>query len=514
MTMSASDLGPFTGLRLIHHTATVELFTGFERNGRRPVVLIALTEQAGRDPNWSAEFTDAVAKDATTLGPLDIPVHVSDLYGRRPWAASRIALGRRGAERILAALPGSVPEGIDPSAMFAPLLHPGASSGPQAGWGPAPQPGFSPAPQPAGNPAGPVSGAQLTEPIPATAPPTQGQVNPPPSGPEPNAPLSPAGTSAPAGPTPPLAQSPTPPLVQSPTPPPSAGPLPPGAHNPTVPIPHGSPGSPGRPIPTGPPAPQPQWSSAAGAPSNPVPATGPRNVRGVLLALGAAGTAVFLLLCVVGAVFVVSGKHNDQPTAGAAPTASAPQPAQSTQPPAEAPAGAERPTFKTDVLPVVVAGAVVFADTELTKTIDDPVLPFAFRTPKDWRCSPTAILGGPASDGYACQPVNRADRQQVVVAARRCVDACDQNEQASLSETWFHRYWNREPQPHARDETTTSAEDNGKVSGVYSLVLSHFFADQDTEPLCWQVVVGGSGPTANHTAVQKITNDIRSQTPA
>src|SRR5689334_388081 len=118
MTTSAGDLGPFTGLRLIHATPTVELFTGFERNGRRPVVLIALTEQAGRDPNWSAEFTDAVAKDATTLGPLDVPVHVSDLYGRRPWAASRIVPGRRGAERILAALPGAVPEGSDPSLLL------------------------------------------------------------------------------------------------------------------------------------------------------------------------------------------------------------------------------------------------------------------------------------------------------------------------------------------------------------------------------------------------------------
>ncbi|SHN44146.1 hypothetical protein [Cryptosporangium aurantiacum] len=135
MTTSASDLGPFTGLRLIHHTPTVELFTGFERNGRRPVVLIALTEQAGRDPNWSAEFTDAVAKDATTLGPLDVPVHVSDLYGRRPWAASRIVPGRRGAERILAALPGAVPEGTDPSALLhAPRPpHPGAPGQPGPG---------------------------------------------------------------------------------------------------------------------------------------------------------------------------------------------------------------------------------------------------------------------------------------------------------------------------------------------------------------------------------------------
>ena len=528
MTTSASDLGPFTGLRLIHHTPTVEMFTGFERNGRRPVVLIALTEQAGRDPNWSAEFTDVVAKDATTLGPLDIPVHVSDLYGRRPWAASRIALGRRGAERILAALPGSVPEGSDPSTMFAQLIQAGTGQSP-------PAPPASPMPAQAS----PTPAAQMAGvPPPASGPPVPGQAGsssgtPPTSAAQPSPPGGPVpGGPIPGGPIP--GGTAYPPLssagVASTTgsipilPPPQAGPLPPGAHNPTVPIPHGPPGSPGRSLASGPPpgaAPQSQPPPQLRSPSQrqpqsrwlPVPAAPakPRNLRPVLLTVGAIAAAIIVLLCGLGSVFAFSGNHRPHQSAGAAPAASATGAAQPT--PSTEARSAVRPKLKTDVLPVVVAGDVVFADSEPVELVDNPLLPFAFRIPKAWRCSPTAVLGGPALDGYACQPADRANRQLVVVATKRCVDACDANEQAGLSENWFQRVWDRQPQPLTRDQTTMTVEDNGKVSGVYELVLSHFFADAPGEPVCWQVVVDATGPAASHVDVQKITNDIRSQTP-
>jgi hypothetical protein len=220
-----------------------------------------------------------------------------------------------------------------------------------------------------------------------------------------------------------------------------------------------------------------------------------------------------VLVCGLGAVLISTKNGKSDKKASAAPPAAAPNNsnAPTRTPP---PAAAGRPTFKSDVLPVVVAGGVVFVDSEQTETVDELPLPFAFRTPKAWSCSPTAVLGGRSSDGYACQPSNRAEQQQLVVAVRRCDDGCTAEDQSALSEIWFDRVWHRAPDPRRRDSTTVSAEDPGTTSGTYHLVLSHFFADQPGQPLRWQVVVNASAPAKKQVDVQKVTNDIRSQTPA
>lgn len=129
--------GHFRHVTPVFRTAMVELCTAIDRAGR-PVTLVVLTPAAGRDPHWSAEFADLVVKDGTAKSPQDSPIHDSDLYGSRPWAAGYPRPGRRGVERLLARLPGVLPEGTDPASLLPPPRPPQR-----------PYPGPS-APQPAG----------------------------------------------------------------------------------------------------------------------------------------------------------------------------------------------------------------------------------------------------------------------------------------------------------------------------------------------------------------------------
>ncbi len=117
MSQPTHSIGPFSRITVLHRASMVELCTGFDRSGR-PVTIVALSPEAGADPHWCAEFADLVSKDGTVLGPMDSTIHETDLYGTRPWAASYPEPGRRGAERLLAHLPGAIPEGTDPSSLL------------------------------------------------------------------------------------------------------------------------------------------------------------------------------------------------------------------------------------------------------------------------------------------------------------------------------------------------------------------------------------------------------------
>lgn len=175
MTQPGDELGPFTQVRLVHHAAVVDLFCGVDQAGR-PVVMVALTPEAGVDPAWRGAFGDLVNRDRATVGPADpqfVAAHAGELQGARPWVASRFEPGRRGVERILHVIPQAVPPGADPTAMVGAAL--GAAQAPQ--WAPPGQPQAAAfgAPPVApygvnGYPGGPHPGPQPGQPAPAGYP--------------------------------------------------------------------------------------------------------------------------------------------------------------------------------------------------------------------------------------------------------------------------------------------------------------------------------------------------------
>lgn len=109
-----TPIGAFTGVAVAYRAPMAELCTGFDQHGR-PVTIVALTAEAGRDPNWCAQFADAVNRADSEIGPMESAIKLVDLYAPRPYAASHPEAGRRGAERLLSALPGALPQGVDPS---------------------------------------------------------------------------------------------------------------------------------------------------------------------------------------------------------------------------------------------------------------------------------------------------------------------------------------------------------------------------------------------------------------
>lgn len=99
MTQPGDELGAFTQVRLVHHAAVADLFSGLDQSGR-PIVMVALTPEAGADPAWRSAFSDLVNRDRASVNPADpqfVAAHAGDVQGGRPWVASRFEPGRRGS---------------------------------------------------------------------------------------------------------------------------------------------------------------------------------------------------------------------------------------------------------------------------------------------------------------------------------------------------------------------------------------------------------------------------------
>ncbi|TQS41009.1 hypothetical protein [Cryptosporangium phraense] len=207
------------------------------------------------------------------------------------------------------------------------------------------------------------------------------------------------------------------------------------------------------------------------------------------------------MVCAIGGLFLVSGNDKEQASNATAPAANPPAAPTAAPTPGST---ADVPTFKK-MLPVIVTGAV-FDQGEQVSVIAEPGWPFAFRVPTGWRCTPAQIIDGDASAGLECRPPGESNTL-VQVGLRACDRPCDPTTQDLM---------NRDiaPAPLTEGDASTSyAEVADGRDNRYGLLVSHFFGPQPGEQPTWQVVVRARSPHTDRAAVQKVANDIRTQTP-
>ncbi|MBG0565691.1 hypothetical protein [Actinoplanes aureus] len=142
-----------------------------------------------------------------------------------------------------------------------------------------------------------------------------------------------------------------------------------------------------------------------------------------------------------------------------------------------------------------------FEPGEKTFTMRFKDWPFAFRTPPTWGCL-GARTDIPDSKAYIC--VDEGDPgsgKRLAVLLRACPAPCGAKQQNTLGKNWFRAG----EKPRKFDATTKFLE---VEKNRYQLVMSHFFG---TEPK-WQVAVDATAPVKARSEMQKVVNDILTQT--
>jgi hypothetical protein len=165
--------------------------------------------------------------------------------------------------------------------------------------------------------------------------------------------------------------------------------------------------------------------------------------------------------------------------------------------------------LRDDARPVSVVGPFWEAG-EKTYTMNFRGVPFAFRTGKTWGC-----LGGTWEHddgkpieglGWRCIDERAGPkRPQIDLLIRRCERHCSAGEQARLDTDWLD-----DPVSYVRRDATTRYAERTR-NGKYTLVVSHFFADKPGGRLGWQVALQAECRPIDQATVQKIVNDIRTQ---
>lgn len=155
------------------------------------------------------------------------------------------------------------------------------------------------------------------------------------------------------------------------------------------------------------------------------------------------------------------------------------------------------------VPPVRLVGPL-FGPKDTTQVVHPRELPFAYRVPASWDCGRGNIL--PGGVGYFCDADTKAGVARVTVFVRRCRAVCTRAERDRFGQDWMDA-----PVTYReRDATTQLADVSG--AGYYRLAISHLFRDSAGK-LTWHVGVFARATPAYTATVQKVVNDIRSQTP-
>ncbi|GAA0273541.1 hypothetical protein [Cryptosporangium japonicum] len=539
MTQPGDELGAFTQVRLVHHAAVADLFSGLDQSGR-PIVMVALTPEAGVDPAWRSAFSDLVNRDRASVNPADpqfVPAHAGDVQGGRPWVASRFEPGRRGVERILHVIPQALPPGVDPTAMIG-----SAVAGLQAQqWAPPqayapPMPAQPNAPQSAPPmSAPPMSGPPMSAP-PMSAMPMSGPPQPAPSPfSDPfSSPLSQSPASAPPASAPPAS---APPASAPPMSDPFSTPMgqPSGIPDQYAPISGGpQPGGPqpGGYSPGGYPNQQPAgyYTDSYGdqaAPYDPnkpdvsyasvPPDSSNRRGAGMLIGLITAVTALVIVAAGFAVVFINSGdeKKPVKSVADKSPsTSTSPLPAKTAKPtptPSRSPLPDTTPTIRPDAETVSVVGPT-WQNDDKVQLLALNGWPFAFRLPQGWSCLRGSIDELPDASAWGCVKTEGTSHQQRFnIMLRRCATGCIATEQTTMTEAWFDD--DEEAIQKKADATTTYAETAKNDDGFYALTISHFFAEKPGGELTYQVGVWFQSPDKYKDEMQKGLNDVRTQAP-
>lgn len=218
---------------------------------------------------------------------------------------------------------------------------------------------------------------------------------------------------------------------------------------------------------------------------------------------GAAG-GVLLVLVAAAAIAGVQALWSDDPGspgAGETPRGSA------GEPPA-GPGGGTDPGLPQlrPVEPVSVLGPT-FGPDEQVDQLGFVGWPFAFRTPLGWDCFEERLEQVPDGDFYRCED-NRGRDQLVALLLWECPTSCTEVEQQAMLRTWM-----AEPEFAVRLDTmpTSYVETGRNEDGLYEVDLGHFVAAEPGGPLRWMIGIYLESPVDTRADVQKIMNDVISQ---
>lgn len=225
----------------------------------------------------------------------------------------------------------------------------------------------------------------------------------------------------------------------------------------------------------------------------------------------AGGCAVLLIVAIVVVIVVTNGggegnrRESPPTTVATSPSTSAgASPSAGPQDPLE---GTGKPALK-QVSSVSLIGPT-YGASEATFTMQYEGWPFAFRTPDTWGCLAGTVQSLPDAKAWVCvNERNSEAKQRVNVMLRRCATTCTSAERADMNTKWFDA--GAKPKAGLDDRTWYVETD---TAGSYTIDLSRYFGPKAGQPYKWQVGVSVSSPTATREVVQKILNDIISQTP-
>jgi hypothetical protein len=117
----------------------------------------------------------------------------------------------------------------------------------------------------------------------------------------------------------------------------------------------------------------------------------------------------------------------------------------------------------------------------------------------------------PGARAWVCvDEQNVGAGQRVNVMLRPCPTTCTPAERREMDRAWFDEPARALP---GDDDRTSYVETQRNARDRYSLDLSRFFAVRAGQPLRWQVGVYAESPPETRGQVQKILNDIVTQTP-
>jgi hypothetical protein len=256
----------------------------------------------------------------------------------------------------------------------------------------------------------------------------------------------------------------------------------------------------------------------------------PQKYRGMGATIALLVVTLLILLCVCGGVIIAatSGADSDPvglpvrpvptlPTLDPLPFSPSPSTGQSStgqsssdpsgsDPSSAGPPEAGKPTLR-DVQARSVVGPT-FGSGEKTYTMDFTGWPFAFRTPGSWGCM-AGKINLPEAKAWVCiDEGNPGSGQRLTVMLRPCAAPCAAAARTRMSTAWF----DDGAQPRRHDDHTWYVEKARDDKGRYLLDVSHFFSTEPGGPPAWQVGVGGTAPPATRAVIQKIVNDVFSQT--
>ena len=237
---------------------------------------------------------------------------------------------------------------------------------------------------------------------------------------------------------------------------------------------------------------------------------GPQKYPGLVASIILLALTLLLALCSLGGTlaanrYVAYRVASTADTTRAVPELPGLPPSAPALPNLPEPSASAGPVLKEGLPARRVTGAT-FGAGEKTFTMQFKGWPFAFRTPATWGCLAVRTDIADAK-GYICvDEGNPGAGKRLAVLLRACAAPCGAKQQKALAKSWFRA-----------GENPRDLDDNTKFLEVrksrYQLVLSHFFAgDGGGEPR-WQVALDATSPVKGRADMQKVVNDIVTQTP-